>query len=102
MSTAHFAWFSTGSTERPMILAPRLANSPSRPAMAPSSVVQTGVKSLGWEKRTAQESPIHSWKLIGPWVVSAVKLGASSLILSSDMAGSSPDKLVVSMNYVGP
>jgi hypothetical protein len=26
--------------------------------MAPSSVVQTGVKSLGWEKRTAQLLPI--------------------------------------------
>ena len=69
-----------------MTLAPRLANSPSRPAMAPSSVVQTGVKSLGWEKRTAHLSPIHSWKWMGPWVVSAVKSGASSLMRSSDIA----------------
>jgi hypothetical protein len=29
-------------------------------AMYPSSVVQTGVKSLGCEKNTAHESPIHS------------------------------------------
>ena len=29
-------------------------------AHSPSSVVQTGVKSLGWEKSTAQLSPIHS------------------------------------------
>src|SRR5207253_10848566 len=28
-----------------------------------------------------QPLPIHSWKLIFPWVVSAVKLGASLLIL---------------------
>ena len=44
--------------------------------------MQTGVKSFGCENRMAQPSPIHSWKLIGPWVVSAVKLGASLLILS--------------------
>src|SRR5690242_21755649 len=67
-----------------MILAPRFLNSFSRPAMVPSSVVQTGVKSLGCENRTAQPSPIQSWKLIVPWVVSAVKLGASSL-MRSDM-----------------
>ena len=30
----------------------------------------------------AQPSPIHSWKSMGPWVVSAVKSGASELILS--------------------
>ena len=45
--------------------------------MAPSSVVQTGVKSLGWEKRTAQLLPIHSWKWMVPWVVSAVKSGCN-------------------------
>ena len=43
-----------------MILVPRLSNSAFRLAMAPSSVVQTGVKSFGWENSTAQESPIHS------------------------------------------
>src|SRR5215469_13409155 len=41
-----------------------------------------GVKSLGWEKRTAHPSPIHSWKLMVPCEVSAVKFGASSLIRS--------------------
>jgi hypothetical protein len=41
-------------------------------------VVQTGVKSRGWEKRTAQPSPIQSWKSISPSVVWAVKLGALS------------------------
>src|SRR5579872_1074375 len=30
----------------------------------------------------AQLSPIHSWKLIFPWEVSAVKFGASSLMRS--------------------
>src|SRR5690606_2755375 len=62
------------------ILTSRLRNSPSIPAIAPSSVVQTGVKFFGCEKRTAQPSPIQSWKLIGPAVVSAVKSGAISLI----------------------
>ena len=42
---------------------------------APSSVVQKGVKSLGCEKSNAQPSPIHSWKTIGPSVVSAAEVG---------------------------
>ena len=37
--------------------------------MAPSSVVQTGVKSFGCETITAQLPPSHSWKLIRPSVV---------------------------------
>ena len=41
--------------------------------------MQTGVKSFGWLNSTAQPSPIQSWKLIGPAVVSAVKSGAVSL-----------------------
>jgi hypothetical protein len=44
--------------------------------------VQTGVKSFGWENRIAQPLPIHSWKSIVPRVVSAVKFGASELILN--------------------
>src|SRR5262249_53412639 len=43
----------------------------------------TGVKSLGCEKRMAHPLPIQSWKLIFPWVVSAVKLGASLFIRSA-------------------
>jgi hypothetical protein len=43
------------------------------------------VKFFGCEKRMAHPFPIHSWKLIRPCVVSAVKLGASLLILK-DMA----------------
>src|SRR5215472_9882265 len=39
-----------------------------------------GVKSFGWENRMAQPSPIHSWKLMVPCEVSALKLGASSLM----------------------
>src|ERR1700728_1235796 len=71
-------WDSTESTERPMILALRLSNSPLALAKAPSSVVQTGVKSFGWENSTPHELPSHSWKLIVPSVVSAVKSGAMS------------------------
>ena len=50
----------------PMILTLRFLNSPSSPAMVPSSVVQTGVKFFGWLNKTAQPSPIQSWKLIVP------------------------------------
>src|SRR5882672_7781712 len=63
-----------------MTLQLRFSNSGCSPAMYPSSVVHTGVKSLGCENKIAQPSPIHSWKLIVPCEVSAVKLGASSLI----------------------
>ena len=78
MSPAQPLWDSTGSTEIPMSLVFRLSNSGLALAKAPSSVVQTGVKSLGWENRIPQLSPSHSWKLIVPSVVSAVKSGAVS------------------------
>src|SRR5208282_4542992 len=61
-----------------MILVLRRSNSGLRPAMYPSSVVHTGVKSFGCENRIAHLSPIQSWKWILPSVVSAVKSGASS------------------------
>src|SRR5262252_3469557 len=76
MSSDHLAWRSTGSTERPISLTPRLSNSGFSLASAPSSVVQTGVKSLGCENSRAQLLPIQSWKLIFPSVVSASKSGA--------------------------
>src|SRR5688572_25341354 len=82
MSFAHFVWLATGSTLRPMTFVLRLSNSGFSFAMYPSSVVQTGVKSFGCEKRMAQPFPIQSWKLTFPWVVSAVKLGASALMRS--------------------
>ena len=78
MSSAHLLCESTGSTLRPMILTLRLSNSGLSRAVSPSSVVQTGVKSLGCENRTPQLLPIHSWNLIGPCVVVAVKSGAMS------------------------
>src|SRR5438477_9906271 len=77
MSLAHLLWSSTGSADRPMILVLRLSNSDFNLAMVPSSVVQTGVKSLGCENRIAHLSPIHLWKSIGPSVVCDWKLGAS-------------------------
>ena len=61
-----------------MSLALRLSNSGLALEKAPSSVVHTGVKSLGCEKRIPQLSPSHSWKLMVPSVVSAVKSGAVS------------------------
>src|SRR5712691_4299169 len=80
MSLTQFLWSLTGSMLKPMILVLRLSNSGLSFAMYPSSVVHTGVKSFGCEKRIAHLSPIHSWKRIFPSVVSAVKSGASSPI----------------------
>src|ERR1051326_2755335 len=80
MSPVYLLWLVTGSTLRPIIFVLRFANSGCRPAMYPSSVVHTGVKSFGCENRIAQPFPIHSWKLILPSVVSAVKFGASSFM----------------------
>src|SRR3982074_431487 len=65
-----------------MIFTPRRSNSGLILAMYPSSVVHTGVKSFGCENSTAQESPIQSWNLIGPSVVSASKSGTTSPSLS--------------------
>ena len=69
MSFDHFSWSVTASTLMPITLVLRLSNSDFIPATAPSSVVHTGVKSLGCENRIAQPLPIQSWNLIGPWVV---------------------------------
>src|SRR4030081_2180005 len=80
MSSDHFECLSTGSTLSPISLTPRLSNSGFSLASAPSSVVQTGVKSLGCENSIAQELPIQSWNLIGPSVVFASKSGAVSPI----------------------
>src|SRR5262245_61619504 len=82
MSLAQPECCSTGSTDRPMILTPRLSNSGLILAMYPSSVVHTGVKSFGWENSTHQELPIQSWNLIFPSVVCASKSGAVSLMAS--------------------
>src|SRR2546425_6558745 len=80
MSSDHFACLSTGSTLSPISLTPRLSNSGFSLASAPSSVVQTGVKSFGCENRSAQLLPIQSWNLILPSVVSASKSGATAPI----------------------
>ena len=60
MSSTQLLWLSSGSTDRPITLMLRLSNSRLEPATRPSSVVQTGVKSLGCEKSTAQLSPFQS------------------------------------------
>src|SRR5690348_8845678 len=85
MSPIQRLWLSTGSTLRAMTLTPRLSNSGLMRATVPSSVVHTGVKSLGCENSTPQELPSHWWNLILPAVVSASKSGAVSP-RDSDMA----------------
>ena len=77
MSPIHFLCESTGSTLSAMTFTFRLSNSGFSFATSPSSVVHTGVKSFGCEKRIAQLEPIHSWNLIGPSVESWVKSGAT-------------------------
>src|SRR5437667_7129200 len=83
MSSDHLACRSTGSTLRPISLTPRLSNSGFNFARAPSSVVQTGVKSFGCENKSAQLLPIQSWKLICPSVVWASKSGGTAPIWSA-------------------
>src|ERR1700722_17459934 len=80
MSSDHLLCLSTGSTERPISLTPRLSNSGFSFANAPSSVVHTGVKSFGCENSSAQLLPIQSWNLILPSVVWASKSGATAPI----------------------
>src|SRR3979490_3055612 len=80
MSSDHFECLSTESTLSPISLTPRLSNSGFSLASAPSSVVQTGVKSFGCENKSAQLLPIQSWNLIFPSVVSASKSGATEPI----------------------
>src|SRR6266542_1411361 len=92
MSFDHRLWLSTGSTLSPMILVWRLSKSGLSFAMYPNSVVQTGVKSFGWENRTPHDDPSHSWKRIRPSVVSASKSGARSPICRAIVS------LLVSLN----
>jgi hypothetical protein len=61
------------------MLTPRFSNSVRILAILPSSVVQTGVKSAGCEKRMVQLLPMNSWKSTSPIVVLALKLGAVGL-----------------------
>src|SRR5262249_31760143 len=70
----------TSSTLIAIGLALRFSNSAFSFATAPSSVVQTGVKSFGWEKSTAHFPPIQSWNLMRPSVESCSKSGAMSPI----------------------
>src|SRR5215470_17914388 len=77
-----------------MTLMFRLSNSDLSFATEPSSVVQTGVKSFGCENSIAHLSPIQSWNLIGPSVVSAVKSGA----VAPSRSGIHPPHTCLEMN----
>lgn len=66
---------------RPSICTPRASNSSFSFAKAPSSVVQTGVKSAGCENRIVHFPLRNSWNLILPCVVCASKSGATEPIL---------------------
>jgi hypothetical protein len=72
--------------ESPIAFTPRRSNSGLSRATYPSSVVQTGVKSRGWEKRIANDSPTQLLKRRGPCVLSAEK----SERCTQDVVTSSP------------
>src|SRR3546814_15201468 len=76
MSCSQSRCESTGSTDRPIVFTPRWSHSGRRRSTSPSSVVQTGVKSFGWLKKSPQDDPSHSWKRMGPFVLSCSKSGA--------------------------
>jgi hypothetical protein len=65
-----------GCLTSPIIFTLRFSNSSLSFANAPSSVVHTGVKSAGCEKRIAQLPSMNLWNSISPCVVFAVKFGA--------------------------
>ena len=118
-------WFSIESHDKAMHLTFRWLNSGASFAARLNSVVQTGVKSAGWEKRMHQlenwlwrinmyigsnthRSPIQSCNSISPTVVVTPKLGNSSpnfrailVLLSTDLehnlevAKKSVDKLTL-------
>jgi hypothetical protein len=60
-----------GGRTRPIICTSRASNSFFSFAKAPSSVVQTGVKSAGCEKRMVHLLSRNLWKSMSPWVVFA-------------------------------
>jgi hypothetical protein len=85
--------------EQCITLVSRLANSASRPAMYPSSVVHTGVKARGWEKMHTHWFSAQEWKSISPLVDFWVKLGAMSPIRRA-LAGNADMALKIIITYV--
>lgn len=81
MSLIHSLWDGMPSADKPINLTFLASNSGFNAAKAPNSVVQTGVKSAGWENKTPQELPKYWWKSISPTVVGALKFGAAEPIL---------------------
>lgn len=75
-SSSHSLCDLTGSTDKVATKQSSASSSSYLRARRPISVVQTGVKSAGWENRIAHLPFFHSWKdSKGPWVVSAPKSG---------------------------
>jgi len=71
-------WLAVSLQLRAATLTPRLSNSALNASTEPSSVVQTGVKSAGYEKRTAQEHSMNLCHSILPCVDSASPLMKTS------------------------
>mmetsp|Transcript_29931 Transcript_29931/g.67918 ORF Transcript_29931/g.67918 Transcript_29931/m.67918 type:complete len:258 (-) Transcript_29931:322-1095(-) len=93
MSPLHAMCESTGSQEMPINFTRRSAKFGTRVSHRPSSVVQTGVKSLGWLKRMVQgasgSQSRYSWKVKSPCVVVHGKFGISAPSLTRHWAGAS-------------
>merc|ERR1719161_573770 len=75
-SRSQSVWLLTGSTDSVATRQSMAESSSYFKARRPISVVQTGVKSAGWEKRMAHLPFFHSWNESQfPWVVSHLKSG---------------------------
>src|ERR1051325_10124089 len=69
------------STDKPIGCTLRFSNSGARRENSMNSVVQTGVKSAGWEKsNTHFPALVYCERVISPCVLMALKSGAASLM----------------------
>src|SRR4051812_8141643 len=100
MLRVHARCENTLSIESPMSWVSSRSKSGARRANSESSVVQTGVKSAGCEKRTTH-FPLKSPSLIGPRVELAEKSGAGSFRRGSEgaVAGAASDIVVLPPSY---
>ena len=86
MSPSHDLCDFTSLQERAMTLVLRLTNSGSSLTTLASSVVQTGVKSAGWENRMAHLWSAKPWLLGRRYTQAYIKLVADPLMEAFDLA----------------
>jgi hypothetical protein len=105
LTSSHCLCFCNESQECPSSLTPRRKNSLASCAIRPSSVVQTGVKSAGWENKThhlQQEAFIVNVRNGPGWVPRILfKVGWGSVvgIATTLRAGRSGDRIPVEARF---